>query len=37
MLADDGARAEYVGEIADSLSRVWDKVRDYAAGSAQGS
>lgn len=37
MLADDEARAEYVGEIVDSLSMVWDKVRDYAAGGAQGS
>ena len=37
MLADDKARAEYVGEITGGLSRVWDKVRDYAVGSAQGS
>ena len=37
MLVDDQARAEYVGKIADRLSRVWDKVRGYAAGSAQGS
>lgn len=37
MLADNEARAKYVGEIVDSLSMVWDKVRDYAAGGAQGS
>ena len=37
MLADNEARAEYVGEIVDSLSMVWNEVRDYAAGSAQGS
>ena len=37
MLADNEARAEYVGEIVDGLNRVWDKIRDYASGSAQGS
>ena len=37
MLADNEARAEYVGEIVDSLGMVWDKVRDYAAAGAQGS
>ena len=37
MLVDDEARAEYVDEIVGSLSMVWDKVRDYAVGGAQGS
>ena len=37
MLADNKARAEYVDEVVDNLSMVWDKVRDYAAGGAQGS
>ena len=31
------ARNKYAEEIADGLSRVWDKMRDYSAGSAQGS
>ena len=37
MLADNEARTEYVDEIVDSLSMIWDKVRDYAAGGAHGS
>ena len=31
------ARNKCAEEIADGLSRVWDKMRDYSAGSAQGS
>ena len=37
MLADNEARAEYVGEIVDGLNQVWGTIRDYAEGSAQGS
>ena len=37
LLADSEARDEYVKEIADGLSRVWDKVRNYVESSAQGS
>ena len=37
MLADDKDRAEYVDEIVAGLTEVWDRIRDYAAGSAHGS
>lgn len=37
LLADPEARKEYAKEIADGLSRVWDKVRSYAVRSARGS
>ena len=37
LLVDVRARNRYAEEIADGLSRVWDKVRDYVEGSAQGS
>ena len=37
MLADNVARAEYVGEIVDGLNQVWGTICDYATGSAQGS
>ena len=37
MLADNVARAEYVGEIVDGLNQIWGTISDYAVGSSQGS